>query len=229
INTVAVNSDSVHAAREQGRNLLDEIRCCLWSISIWSPEKLDADESDIVIRDPTFRENLVLLGVDEAHFVTAWGEEFRKAYNQIGRIRRRLPDHIPLVAVTATLAPGQPQKRLLTGYQFPVILWALNEGSKVIIYCKTIDQAFRVALYLWNSLPVGTQCLENIQVWYSLTSTSYNTKTLDLFTNKPNTCVVVATVAFGLGINQKNVTAVANLGLPESLDSLVQQKGRAGQ
>ncbi|KAH7902761.1 P-loop containing nucleoside triphosphate hydrolase protein [Hygrophoropsis aurantiaca] len=212
---------------------MDEVRRCRWSVSLWSPEKLTSSGADAVIRDETFRRNLALYGVDETHVVYIWGASFRAAYRQIGLVHKRLPKHVPLVAVTATLVPGAEQNELthgLGGDTFPDIAWVLDAGEKVVLYCKTIELAFRVALYLWSLCPAGpARRMKAVRLWYSLTSSTYNAETLDLFTNDPDTCAIVATVAFGLGMNQRNIWKVVNVGLQDSLSPIIQQDGRAGR
>lgn len=262
VRAVAINSETITAAKDEGRDLMDEVRRCRWSVSLWSPEKLTSSGADAVIRDETFRRNLALYGVDETHVVYIWGASFRAAYRQIGLVHKRLPKHVPLVAVTATLVPGAEQNGVcdtlglragkfyfdrysnersnvrvvvrelthgLGGDTFPDIAWVLDAGEKVVLYCKTIELAFRVALYLWSLCPAGPGRMKAVRLWYSLTSSTYNAETLDLFTNNPDTCAIVATVAFGLGMNQRNIWKVVNVGLQDSLSPIIQQDGRAGR
>ena len=62
-----------------------------------------------------------------------------------------------------------------------------------------------------------------------MTSPSYNLRTLELFQDNLDTSIIVATIAFGMGMNIKNITYSINLGLPDTLEALVQQNGRAGR
>ncbi|KIP03374.1 hypothetical protein PHLGIDRAFT_77692, partial [Phlebiopsis gigantea 11061_1 CR5-6] len=117
----------------------------------------------------------------------------------------------------------------LSGYEFPDLAWVLHSGRKVVLYCRTIDLGFRVALYLWNLFPPGKHRLHRVRLWNSLTSETYNTKTLELFQDNPETTAIVATIAFGMGINVRNIIDVCNVGVPESLGAAVQQDGRAGR
>ncbi|KAH7902925.1 P-loop containing nucleoside triphosphate hydrolase protein, partial [Hygrophoropsis aurantiaca] len=262
IRAVSINMDTVRKAREEKRDLLDEIRRCKWSITIWSPEKLTSNDTEAVLRDEYFLSNIIMLGVDETHVLPVWEPAFRAAYRQIGLLHKRLPAHVPLVAVTATLVPGPDEiavcrslglvpghfhysrhscERLnirevvrelthgLSGSKFPDIAWVLDNGEKVLIYCQTIELGFRVAVYLWNLLPPGPQRLDIVRLWNSLTSNDYNNETLELFDNNPETRAIICTLAFGMGINRRNITKVINLGVPKSLNEDKQQKGRAGR
>ena len=86
--------------------MLKEISECQWDIVLLSAERLVSPDVDAILRNEKFRENLVLLGIDEAHVLVPWGKDFRKAYHQIFLLRRRLPDHVALIAVSATISPG---------------------------------------------------------------------------------------------------------------------------
>lgn len=119
--------------------------------------------------------------------------------------------------------------RSLNTHTFPDINFVFQPGIKAVVYCSTIDLAFRVAMYGWRQYPPGAERLKNVRLWNSMTSTSYNARTLELFRNNVNTSVIVATVAFGMGMNIKNITHSINLGLPDTLEALVQQNGRAGR
>jgi superfamily II DNA helicase RecQ len=86
--------------------LLKEISECQWDIVLLSAERLVSPDVDAILRNEMFRENLILLGIDEAHVLVPWGKDFRKAYHQIFLLRRRLPAHAALIAVSATISPG---------------------------------------------------------------------------------------------------------------------------
>jgi superfamily II DNA helicase RecQ len=133
----------------------------------WSVVRLSAKERLVspnvysILRNKTFQENFVLLGIDEAHIVVPWGKDFRQTYHQVLVLRRRLPS---LVAVSATISPGEefnslrsasdlkagqyiresserPDVRMvfktlthgLGWYQFPDLAWVFKRGVKVVV------------------------------------------------------------------------------------------------
>ncbi|KDQ50833.1 hypothetical protein JAAARDRAFT_51106 [Jaapia argillacea MUCL 33604] len=262
IQALAVNADSVTTASRQGRDIWEEVRTCMWAAVVLSAERLASKEADEVLRDKTFRENLLLLGLDEAHVVVPWGLEFRTDYRQMGLIRKRLPEEVAFVAATATLTPGKEQEDLchllglrkghfhtirlscerlnvrtvirelthgLSTYQFLDIAWIATPGMKAVVYCETIDLGFRVALYLWSLLPPGRQRVQQIRLWNSLTSSAHNKETLRLFREDIGTYAIVATVAFGMGMDEKNIRVVVNVGVTKSLSAWLQQIGHGGR
>ncbi|KAF8163197.1 P-loop containing nucleoside triphosphate hydrolase protein [Crassisporium funariophilum] len=262
LSVVAISAETLTAASDAGRNLYHEICQCKYSIVLLSAERLVSPDVDAILRNPFFRQNLILLGIDEVHVLIPWGKEFRKAYHQISLLRRRLPSHTGLVAVTATLSDGDEYRELcsqlnlkeglfkcirlsserpnirtifkelthpLGGSEFPDIAWVFTRGIKAVVYCEKIEMCFRVASYGWAQYPDGVRRLENVRLWTSLTSVTYNTRTLELFKDNVDTSVIVATIAFGMGMNIRNITHSINLGLPSSLSVLVQQNGRAGR
>ena len=227
-----------------------------------SAERLVSPDVDAIFRNEKFRENLILLGIDEAHVLVPWGKDFRKAYHQIFLLRRRLPAHTALITVSATISPGpefnslcerlelkagkyytiresseRPNVRMifkqlthgLGGYQFPDIAWVFRRGVKAVVYCCSLDLVFRVGYYGWNSYPEGSRRLDNVRLWTSITSAAYNNRTLDLFKSEEDTSVIVASIAFGMGMNLRNITDSINLGLPTTYAGLIQQNGRAGR
>ncbi|EAU91758.2 ATP-dependent DNA helicase RecQ [Coprinopsis cinerea okayama7 len=260
IRAVSVNSHTLAVAREEGRDLYKEIKHCQWSMVFLSAERLTSDEIGTILKDDTFRHNLVLLGIDEAHVLVPWSQEFRVAYRQMAQLRHRLPKHCAFAAVTATLTqkglddlckelhlvPGsfhclrttiqRPNictavaelTHPITSTSFPDLKWLFQPGIKAVVYVASLDLQWRVASYGWRFYPLRRQH-RAVRLWSSMTSASYNQTTLDLFAQDPETSVIVATVAFGMGMNVRNIQFSINLGVPESLESLVQQNGRAGR
>ncbi|KAH6899407.1 ATP-dependent DNA helicase RecQ [Coprinopsis sp. MPI-PUGE-AT-0042] len=118
--------------------------------------------------------------------------------------------------------------RPLTSHSFPEISWTFRQGIKAVIFCGSLDLVWHVAVYGWSHYPTEHQ-YDSVRLWSSITSAEYNQETLDLFANRPGTSVIVATVAFSMGMNVPNIGYSINLGLPDTLEGLVQQNGRAGR
>lgn len=116
----------------------------------------------------------------------------------------------------------------LSSTTFPDVQWVFRKGVKAVVFCGTLDLIFRVAVFGWSHYPLQEQ-YTSVQVWSSITSPEYNKQTLELFANNEGTLVIVATIAFGMGMNVLNIKYSINLGLPDSLEALVQQNGHAGR
>ena len=76
LKAISLTAASLQAANSEGRNLFSEIQQCQWPVVLLSVERLASTEINNILRDKTFRENLVLLGIDEAHVLVPWGKDF---------------------------------------------------------------------------------------------------------------------------------------------------------
>src|SRR6266480_4413220 len=191
---------------------------------------------------------LSLLAVDEAHCVSEWGHDFRPEYRQLGQLRIRYP-HVPMMALTAT-ATERVRQDILTqlrlhnphlhiasfnrpnlsyevrqkgpgSYKELVQLLRQQPGASVIIYCqsrKTVesmsDDLNRAGIH---ALPYHAG-LSNEQ------RTEHQTRFI-----RDDVPVLVATIAFGMGIAKPDVRAVIHYDLPKSLEGYYQESGRAGR
>ncbi|KAF8056183.1 ATP-dependent DNA helicase RecQ [Lyophyllum atratum] len=117
----------------------------------------------------------------------------------------------------------------LSGYTFPGICWVFVPGMKAVVYCRTLELSWRVAVYGWSMFPPGETRLLHVRLWNSITSATYNQRTLDRFRQEDTTSIIIASIAFGMGMNLVNIRYSINLGIPEGCDALVQQNGRAGR
>ncbi|KIM38543.1 hypothetical protein M413DRAFT_75866 [Hebeloma cylindrosporum] len=260
IKAVSLTAETLTAASKEGQNLLKEISECRWDVVLLSAERLVSPDVDDILQNERFHENLILLGIDEAHVLVPC--DFRKAYLQIPLLRCRLPAHTALIPVSVTISPGaefnslcewlelkagkyhiiqesseRPNIRMifkelthgLGGYQFPDIAWVFRRGVKAVVYCHTIDLGFRVGYYGWSLYPERSRHLDNVRLWTSITSAAYNNRTLDLFKSEVDTSVIMASIAFGMGMNLRNITDSINLGIPTTYAGLIQQNGRTGR
>ncbi|KAI0038009.1 P-loop containing nucleoside triphosphate hydrolase protein, partial [Auriscalpium vulgare] len=107
VSCVAINADTVAAAKAAGRDLWDEARRCSYQVVTTAPENLSSVEFKTCLDDPHFRNRWGTLTVDEAHFVDEWGADFRKAYADIWSLRSRGPDHLTVVAMSASIEKGR--------------------------------------------------------------------------------------------------------------------------
>ncbi|MCG8531608.1 MAG: DNA helicase RecQ [Desulfovibrionales bacterium] len=189
-----------------------------------------------------------LFTIDEAHCVSQWGHDFRPEYTRLSILRERFPN-VPLIALTATaddptrndiIEQLHLQKAALfaTGFDRPNIRYTIQTRERGnsqlfsfirakyreesgIVYCQSRKKVDEIADKLveegFNALPyhAGMGAIQR----------NHNQSRFMMEEN----VIMVATIAFGMGVNKPNVRFVVHLGLPKSLEAYHQETGRAGR
>jgi ATP-dependent DNA helicase RecQ len=190
---------------------------------------------------------IALFAIDEAHCVSQWGHDFRPEYVQLGQLRGLFPG-IPLMACTATADPQtrkDVRERLglasspifVTGFDRPNIRYTVVDkrepiqqlkafvagrpGDAGIVYCLSRKRTEEVAGKLAAAgVPAAA--------YHAGLAPEERKRVQDAFA-RDDVQVVVATVAFGMGIDKSNVRFVAHYDLPKSVESYYQETGRSGR
>ncbi|KAF6744432.1 P-loop containing nucleoside triphosphate hydrolase protein [Ephemerocybe angulata] len=116
----------------------------------------------------------------------------------------------------------------LTSASFPDFSWLFKQHTKAVLFCGSLDLVWRLGVYGWSHYPIALQHTR-VRLWSSISSTEYNQETLELFADESQPTTIIASTAFGMGMNVPNIAYSINVGLPETLEALVQQNGRAGR
>jgi ATP-dependent DNA helicase RecQ len=211
-----------------------------------SPERLAGEGSEPFLTQ-IGRSNVSFIAVDEAHCISQWGHDFRPEYRQLARLREVFPN-VSLHAYTATatarvrrdiaaqLALRNPIE-LVGSFDRPNLIYRVlgraqlkrqlqdvlgrHRGHAGIIYCTSRREVDALAAWLCDT---GVRA----RPYHAGLADQERARNQDAFLDE-HADVVVATVAFGMGIDRSDVRFVVHAGAPQSLEHYQQESGRAGR
>jgi ATP-dependent DNA helicase RecQ len=191
---------------------------------------------------------IALFAIDEAHCVSQWGHDFRPEYLQLSVLHQRFPD-VPRIALTATADPQTRTEILdrlalrearvfVSSFDRPNIRYTIvdkveprpqllgfirdeHAGESGIVYCLSRRKVDETAAWLTTQ---GIRALP----YHAGMDTAQRSRHQERFQREEG-IVVVATIAFGMGIDKPDVRFVAHLDLPKSIEGYYQETGRAGR
>jgi len=215
-----------------------------------TPELIATKGFMLKLRKLHSRGLLNLIAIDEAHCISSWGHDFRPSYRQLSTLRDSLAD-VPVLALTATAAP-KVQKDVIDSLNLrnPLVLKSSFNRPNIfyeVRYKDLLDNAYTDLGNLLKScgnICAIIYCLErttcdDLSVHLSsigISSAAYHaglnskmrsTVLDDWLSSKKQ--IIVATVAFGMGIDKKDVRMVCHFNIPKSMESFYQESGRAGR
>ncbi|MFA9461994.1 DNA helicase RecQ [Thiohalorhabdus methylotrophus] len=210
-----------------------------------APERLNAPRTLALLE----RAPLALFAIDEAHCVSQWGHDFRPDYIQLSVLKERFPA-VPMAALTATA--DEPTRReiaerlgldrgqwFIGGFDRPNIRYRIDQADgrprerllrfiqeehpeeSGIVYCLSRKRVEEVAAWLAERGPTALP-------YHAGLSAEERALNQRRFVNEEGV-VIVATIAFGMGIDKPDVRFVAHLNLPKSIEAYYQETGRAGR
>ena len=255
---VALMKDQVDALRRQGiaaaavssmqspeenRAMLEQAKAGKLRLLYLAPERLSTPAFVRFLQTLTVR----LIAIDEAHCISEWGHDFRPEYRQLDALRSFFPS-VPVIALTAT-ATGQVmsdiQKQLqlrepgvfVSSFNRPnlsyVVLPKQKTFARLVTYLRAYDKQ-SVIIYCFSRK--GTEKLaaqltaEGIRAipYHAGLPAETRSETQERFLGG-RVPVVVATIAFGMGINKPDIRLVVHYDLPKSVEGYYQETGRAGR
>jgi len=222
--------------------LLDNCEFGNYKFLYLSPERLQSDW--ILERIKNLPINLI--AIDEAHCVSQWGHDFRPAYLKIANLKTYFPK-VPFLALTASATNRVLEDVILQlGLEQPAI-FRKSFARKNIAYMvfEVEDKLYRIAqilkknpqpsiIYVRNRKSCSETASQLQSLGFKATfyhgglSVKEKEKNMSLWMNE-EVQVMVATNAFGMGIDKSNVKTVIHIHLPESIESYYQEAGRAGR
>jgi ATP-dependent DNA helicase RecQ len=210
-----------------------------------APERLMLERT----LDLLARAKISLFAIDEAHCVSQWGHDFRPEYMQLSVLHQRFPE-VPRIALTATA--DEPTRReiitrlglenarvFISSFDRPNIRYRIAQGGERareqllhfigeehagevgIVYCLSRKRVDEVAAWLASK---GLSALPYHAGLDAGVRAAHQSRFL-----KEEGVIMVATIAFGMGIDKPNVRFVAHMNLPKSVEAYYQETGRAGR
>ena len=207
-----------------------------------SPERISSDLFQIKLKHM----KVSFITVDEAHCISQWGYDFRPSYLQIAVIRKLVPN-VPILALTATATPDvidDIQERL--GFTEKNVFRMSFERKNLVYVVRQAEDKEAEMVHILQSIPKTaivycrsrkrTKEIAQLLIQYGISATWYHAGLEPAVKDQRQSewqhdkvRVIVATNAFGMGIDKADVRVVVHMDCPSSLEAYFQEAGRAGR
>jgi ATP-dependent DNA helicase RecQ len=243
---LGVEAETINSSRDRGVNITSWKRVVEGKVRLLylSPERLMTERMITALSDLPIN----LIALDEAHLLSRWGPSFRTDYEELIRLRNIFPA-VPIAALTATADKttqddivsklfGGHGKVLVSGFDRPNIYLGVamrtdakrqlldvvkeHPGQSGIVYCLSRAKTEKMAAFLSEN---GYNAL----AYHAGMSASLRTQNQTAFMAETTGMIVVATIAFGMGIDKPDVRFVMHMDMPGNIESYYQEIGRAGR
>ena len=248
LNAIGVNAHFLNSTlnKSEANKVKSEVLKKLTKLLYVAPESLTKEENIAFLKSA----HLSFVAIDEAHCISEWGHDFRPEYRRIKSIVAQIAPNLPIIALTATATPKVQQdiQRNLQMEEADLFKSSFNrtnlfyevrpkvknesktalikfikqhKGKSGIIYCLSRKKVEEIA----NLLKVNQI---NAAPYHAGLDSPIRIKNQDDFLNE-EVDVIVATIAFGMGIDKPDVRYVIHYDVPKSLEGYYQETGRAGR
>ncbi len=233
---------------KQRRKVEEDLQAGVVDFLYMAPERLFANGTLELLKEIQMKSGLSLIAIDEAHCVSAWGHDFRPEYRKLSGLAKHFPD-IPRMALTATADKFtradiirelklESARVFMGSFDRPNIHYSAfkrerqgtaqlmefledREGVSGIIYCLSRRKVEETTLFLQEK---GFPAM----AYHAGLSTKERNENQSRFILEENQ-IMVATIAFGMGIDKPDVRYVVHMDLPKNVENYYQETGRAGR
>ena len=242
-----IRAEAVYSGmmREDIVRVLDNAVLGGYKLLYISPERLS---SELFLAKVERMRSVSMIVVDEAHCISQWGYDFRPSYLHIAEVRRRLPSQdVPVLALTATATPrvvADIQARL--GFRTENVFSMSFERKNLVYVVREAEDRLGEMLHVLQRVPGSaivytrtrqqTVELARFLIDNGITASNYHAGLTNaekdfrqINWTKGRVRVMVATNAFGMGIDKPDVRLVIHYNMPDSLEAYFQEAGRAGR
>jgi ATP-dependent DNA helicase RecQ len=233
LNSLEIKSIAIHSGMS-GEEIDNALENCIYGdykFLYVSPERI----STRIFQGKVTRLNLSLVAIDEAHCISQWGYDFRPSYLKIASLRDHISEKVPFLALTASATP-QVIEDIMKKLAFRgknVLVRKVEDKSTYLI--KTLQKAKGSGIVYVRSRKRCKEVAE-LLVANGISADFYHAGLPDELRDKKQaswtigeTRVIVATNAFGMGIDKSEVRFVIHWDIPDSIENYFQESGRGGR
>ena len=242
-NGIAADRIHSHRSEELNKETLNNFKTGKIKILYLSPENLMSEKTLNELNNI----DIAMFAIDEAHCISKWGVSFRPQYEELSRLSKIYPDSV-IAGFTATADKDTREDIIhkLSNYNSKIFVQGFDRPNLSLAVEQKDDWKKQILIFLENKINESgiIYCLSRKQTedvseflnkknykaipYHAGQESNIRKNNQEIFMNE-NGIIMVATIAFGMGIDKSNIRFVAHLSLPSSIESYYQEIGRAGR